>query len=416
MLIFLAMLLLQQPQQFLDAMSANSRMGVEPPPYLKPFYAVLMQHDEAFDLTSIPLEDWLQQGEKEEIPWSIHTEKPSVRMDQRTEAPYSAAIQAREANKLKGDDLYFIALVTNQTGQRLMRPKVVHHIVDTQLPNQSELRFSDAVLAQPGEYQLWLILYDLKSGVHNAAKRRIVVTTIEDDPLPTVDKQLVQVELPPLSDRDGGAVTQFIDDLMLPVRNKHPLSLELISVLSPPEQWARRRDIVRRHNQQTASVLNTFAQMRLAQSTISITGVDLNHRTVPFEQKTLEELDRQRLVDALHNLKDQTISYETLEKGGGSAFLRTSMEAALERKEDATRVFIIVSSLNVFDRTADLEPLKLRENCKCRTYYLRFRNGNDAFDDIEKVIRPLNPKIFNLNSGLDFRKALAEIIRDLENL
>jgi hypothetical protein len=156
--------------------------------------------------------------------------------------------------------------------------------------------------------------------------------------------------------------------------------------------------------------------MRLAQSTISITGVDLNHRTVPFEQKNLEQLDRQRLVDALHNLKDQTISYETLEKGGGSAFLRTTMEAALERKEDATRVFIIVSSLNVFDRTADLEPMKLRENCKCRAYYLRFRNGNDAFDDIDKVIRPLNPKTFNLNSGLDFRKALAELIRDLENL
>ncbi|HEU5240065.1 MAG TPA: hypothetical protein VFU37_23225 [Pyrinomonadaceae bacterium] len=406
----------RQAQQFLDTTAPNSRMGVDQLPYSKPFYAVLMQHDENFDLSSIPLEDWLKEGDKEEVPWSIQTEKPSVRIDQRIEAPYTATIQANNANKLVGDDLYFIAIVTNRAGQRLIPPKVVHHVIESKLPPQSELRFSDSVLAQPGEYMLWLIFHDSKTGGHNAVRRRIVVSNIDDDPLPNVDKQLLQVELPPLSDPAGGAVIQFIDDLTLPVRNKHPLRLELISVLSPPEQWSRRRDIVRRHYQETASVLNTFAQLQLAQGAISATGLDLNHRTVPFEQKDLVPLDRQRLVDALHNLKDQTISFATLEKGGGSAFLRTSLEGVLEQREDATRVFIIVSSLNVFDRSSDFESLKLRENCKCRVYYLRFRNNTDAFDDTDKIIKPLNPRTFNLSTGIDFRKALAEIIRDLENL
>ena len=90
---------------------------------------------------------------------------------------------------------------------------------------------------------------------------------------------------------------------------------------------------------------------------------------------------------------------------------------SLEQREDATRVFIIVSSLTVFDRTSDREPLKLVENCKCRAYYVRLKNSsNFAFDDIDKIIKPLNPRIFNVSTGLDFRKALAEIIHDLENL
>jgi hypothetical protein len=66
-LVFLAALILsafqQQPrqqQQFLDSTAANSRMGMDPLPYARPFYAVLMQRDENFDLGSIPLEDWLQ--------------------------------------------------------------------------------------------------------------------------------------------------------------------------------------------------------------------------------------------------------------------------------------------------------------------------------------------------------------------
>ena len=427
-LVFLAVLILpafqepaskepRQQQQFLDSTAANSRMGMDPLPYARPFYAVLMQRDENFDLSSIPLEDWLQQVDKEEISWSIQTDKPATRIDQRIEAPYTANIQANNANKLVGDDLYFIALVTNRTGQRLIPPKVVHHVIESKLPPQSELRFSDSVFAQPGEYTLWLILHDAKTGAHNAVKRRIVVSNIENDPLPEVDKQLAQVELPPLSDRAGGAVVQFIDDLILPVLNKHPLRLELISALSPPEQLSSRRDLVRSHYQQTASVLNTFAQMRLAQGTISITGLDLNHRTVPFEQKDVAQLDRQRLVDALHNLKDQTISFATLEKGGGSAYLRTSLEGILEQRQDTTRVFIIVSGLSVFDRSADREPLKLPDNCKCRAYYVRLKNDpNAAFDEIDKIIRPLNPRIFNVSTGLDFRKALAEIIHDLENL
>jgi hypothetical protein len=61
--------------------------------------------------------------------------------------------------------------------------------------------------------------------------------------------------------------------------------------------------------------------------------------------------------------------------------------------------------------------LKLVENCKCRAYYVRLKqNSNSPFDEIDKIIRPLNPRIFNVTTGLDFRKALAEIIHDLENL
>jgi hypothetical protein len=405
----------RQRQDFLDPMAAVSRMRVDSLFYPRPYYAVLMEHDGNFDLNSIPLDSWLEQGDKEEIPWSIQTEKSSVRLDQRTEAPYVATIQAKEANKLVGDDLYFIALITNRAGDRLGLPKIVHHVIDVQLPAQAELRFSDFVFVQPGEYTLWLILHDAKTGRRNTVKRRIVVPALDDDPLPSVDKQL-QVDFPPLSDPEGGAVIHFTDGLTIPVRNKRPLRIELISVLSPPDQWSKNRDIVRRHNQQTASVLDAFAQMRLGQSAISITGLDLNHRSVPFEQRDIQQLDRQRLVDTLRNLKDQTVSLATLEKGGGSAFLRTSIEGMLERNEDTTRVFIIVSSLSVFDRSSDLDALKLRENSKNHVYYLRFRHNTDAFDDIEKIIKPLGPRTFNLNSGLDFRKALAEIIRDLENL
>jgi hypothetical protein len=50
-------------------------------------------------------------------------------------------------------------------------------------------------------------------------------------------------------------------------------------------------------------------------------------------------------------------------------------------------------------------------------YYLRFRlNLNDVFDQLERFMKPLRPRVFNLLSARDLRKAIGEIVEDLERL
>ena len=41
----------------------------------------------------------------------------------------------------------------------------------------------------------------------------------------------------------------------MPVQNKQKVRVELISVLSPPEQWVGEKQILRSHNEQTAALL-----------------------------------------------------------------------------------------------------------------------------------------------------------------
>jgi len=296
-----------------------------------------------------------------------------------------------------------------------MPPKIGHDDKSA-IPAGTDLVFSDAVLARPGEYLLSLVLYDRHTGRHNVDKRRVVVSNLEEGILPNATKQLAQVEFPALTDRENGSVIEFTTGLSLPVQNKRPVRIEVVSVLSPPEQWINRTPVVRQHNQYMASVLSTLAQMQLSQGRMSLIGFDLSHRTVRFEQQDMNELNRQGLADSIQKLESRTVSLATLEKGGG-AFLRTSMEGLLSRAESMSRVFIVVSSSFVFDHGADLDPVKLHENCNCRVYHLRFRhNINDSFDDMEKILKPIRPRTFNLTTGLDFRKALAEIIKDLETL
>ena len=43
-------------------------------------------------------------------------------------------------------------------------------------------------------------------------------------------------------------------------------------------------------------------------------------------------------------------------------------------------------------------------------------NMADVFDEIEKIVKPLHPRTFNLITPRDLRKAIAEIVADLEKL
>jgi hypothetical protein len=68
----------------------------------------------------------------------------------------------------------------------------------------------------------------------------------------------------------------------------------------------------------------------------------------------------------------------------------------------------------LFESGSDLRPLQIEGDCNCRVYYLRFRLSlNDVFDQLDKLIKPLRPRIFNLMTAVDLRRAIAAIVEDL---
>ena len=375
-----------------------------------------MKHDPEFDLNSIPLTQWLDARDSQEIPWKTRIENAELRMDQRLEVAYSATLQPKDVNNLAGD-LYFIAGVTDAAGKSLVPPKVVHRSLDGKIPEDKELRFNDNVIAQPGEYFLCLVLYESQTGRHNTLKRRITVTTSSGDPLPNAGKDLPQLEFFDFSDRERGTL-QFFKGLSLPVTNKRMLRVELISLLNPPEQWSDQRRIVRRHMQQTAAALNALSQLQLAQGTVSIIGLDVAHGAVAFQQADVEQLNSEELTAVLNKIADDnTVSLATMQRGGSGAFFRESLDLQLTPSTGATKIIVVVSGSEVFDPSGSVKPLDPRKNCDCRVYHLRFRYDiHDGSDDIGKILKPIGPRTFDIATPREFRKSLAEIIRDLNNL
>ena len=192
-------------------------------------------------------------------------------------------------------------------------------------------------------------------------------------------------------------------------------------MLSPPEQWTGRTRIVRAHNDSTVGALTALSQMDLMQGSLSITGLDLVRRRVMFEQGDIQGVKWDSLMDAMKKAQSPNITAEALQgsKNNG-AFFREFLNQRLTSEspaDNAMRVFIVVTSSRLFESGSDLRPIQIEGDCNCRVYYLRFRlNVNDVFDQLEGFMKPLRPRIFNLITARDLRKAIAEIVEDLGKL
>ncbi len=385
-----------------------------------PIIQPAIQEAGELDLRSIPLADWLDAEEVTEIPWRLRISPAVLRMDQRIEVPYSATVRAKDLNRTGNDhELFLISVVSNSEGEWLTRPGVIRQIIDGDVPSEIELRFDTRAFVQPGDYLFWLVLYDTRTGKHNMTKRRVRVPGIRNDPLPDAFGRLPLVEIPEISRTDAGTMVRLTGELFLPVRNIRRVEVELISTMSPPEQWTNRGRMVRNHSEFTSGAISALSQIEIANGSLSITGLDLVRREVAFDQRDFRRIDWPALMKALREAETPAISAAALQgrKTNGAFFrdfLNERVNAEEAGPETPLRVFIIVSGSLLFERGADLSPLELEGDCGCRVYHLRFRlSRNDLFDELQKVIRPLRPRTFDLRVPADLRKAIAEILEDI---
>jgi hypothetical protein len=372
------------------------------------------------DLHSIPISDWLNGGDHADVPWSFSVRDPYLRVDQRLEVGYSARFSSKNLIR-SGDqhELFLISRISSPDGEWLNEPHIVRNTVE-HLPPNGYVEFQMRFVAQPGDYLLWCVFYDRGTGKHDVAKRRIRVPELRGDPLPDLYRRMPLVEFPEAFEATSNGLIGLRGTLYLPVHNKRPLQIELISLLNPGEQWTGRARMLRTHNDDTLGALGALSEMELSNGTISITGLDLTRRSVMFEQRDFHRLEWDSLMTAMKKSQSPDISAEALQgaKNNGAFFREIlSQRLATDSSTEPMRIVIVITSPQLFESGADLRPLQVENDCNCRLYYLRFRLSlNDVFDQLDKFMKPLRPRIFNLISPRDLRKAVAEIVDELQKL
>jgi len=152
-------------------------------------------------------------------------------------------------------------------------------------------------------------------------------------------------------------------------------------------------------------------------SSISVAALNIEKQQVIFDQQDVQELDRPGLNLARSQDRNgfEVDINALLTRTKQAAFLRDYLRHRLETESSPPRVVILLSGRVSFPRGNNLEPLLLDRDCRCRVFHLQFGYASQA-DDVQKLLKPLRPRRFEIATPLDLRKALASIIQELESL
>src|SRR5262249_20158014 len=126
---------------------------------------------------------------------------------------------------------------------------------------------------------------------HSVFKRSIHLPEWPADTLPKLTAQLPPVEFPTIVGQGRRNLQAFPGPFVLRVNNKPALKLQIISVLSPADQWSARADIVRTINNRVLSATGVISQISLAAGSVSTAVLDLTNRSTVFEQQEFRQLN-----------------------------------------------------------------------------------------------------------------------------
>jgi hypothetical protein len=352
----------------------------------------------AFEADSVPLEEWLKERRARQISIDMRVRGPELRMDQQNTVFYAATVQMKSQQTTAEErKVAFFVGVDSAAGKRLTETSV--HAVDVPAGIQGtfEITVFGCIYFQPGNYSLWVAAYDQPSGKHGVQRQNVRVSGIKNDPLPLIESQLPAARFPDYTPEETDLLKVLPTSLFLPVANKRPLAVDIISL-----------------NPQQRNGIGPLSQMTLRDSSLSVTTLDLETQKVVYDSRITGTFDFTEMLKAaeLHKQNDRTIDLSVLlERRNGAAYVRKFLEQRMKSAEGKACVIFVVSSPMTFQRGADISPIEMAENC--RLYYVQMLPGGGR-DDLERLLKSDQSRRFEVNSALEFRKALATIVRELE--
>ena len=405
-------------------------------------------------LPAIPFDECIADAHRTDIPWSAGISTPQLAIIQRFAVQFRVQVSSRALNQLGPSfQLLFEVRLKPAGASAWLDSRVTAGTkVLQRMPRGKGIEISMHALVLPGEYTVGMVLYERVSGRRSAVLRKLKVRALPGDRLAEITRNLPPVEFFLRSVGEGSEVLGDLHSrLWIPVETKRPLHIELLVNMAAPEPSRSatnsftysENNISARHQKNLARMLGivkVLSQLELSNGSLHITALDILRRTVLFEQDAGHELDWPRLHAALMQVNPLSIPVQALEgRRNNAAFFRETLERRLppapaeaqgnngtnghgsNGKSNAAEaplyVVIVVSSPAIFERGADLTPVQPPPGADLRAYYLQYPvNANNVWDDLPRMLRPMEPRRFDLQSPEEFRRALARILDELRAL
>jgi hypothetical protein len=414
---------------------------------------LVAQHNEseaAFE--RIPFEQWLKERDQLGIRWTEHVSRAQLSTQQRLHAEVEVEIDGADLEKRRGrGQLVVFIQVNDQEGRRYRS----HGTIDLQKMKEGVrheyVTFTHGAFFLPGTYHLAVALLDTETKEHGVKQEVFQIPAFKSDPFPDAWRNLPPVEFVPPGDPPEGWHLPLTGRLHFPVTTERSAEIDVVINQTPSEYGAGSKGLRNRNLSVLIPALQVISQVDFQNSRLNVELLDLSRRRVTFRQNKVKSLDWSKLSDSLAETPAGTIDVKSLEhRHEGAAFFVAEIKRRIETAPDShqARVLIVLSGPMVFESGEDLQPIRVESGTDCRVFYIRYYappvrpanlnmeragfphqrglgpRGNGPFpqtvaseaDQLGPTLKPLSPRIFDVRSPEQFRKALSTILTGISTM
>ncbi|HEY2362136.1 MAG TPA: hypothetical protein VGK36_13530 [Candidatus Angelobacter sp.] len=382
-----------------------------------------------------PFAQWAAQGNHQEVPWQVQTSADRLSFHQRLIATIQVQVPGPEMLKRSHDE-HITLLVEVRNGQGVSARNFGLLDLAELKPEmkRSDVEFSWQAFAVPGQYELSVALWDKKTGEHNFLRRLFHVDAYRNDPLPEMWRGLPVFEF--WSTKRDGPDYMFHTDIdgrpNLALVTRRPIEMEVLFDMTPSSEIFR--GSYGYYNHYLGAALPTFKllnQIDIKNGSRTAAALDLVQRHVVFEQDDGSNLDWAVLRKTLSpDSGPGTVSVKDLQnKQQSPVYLREEivrrLKAGLEQESKAgerpLHVFVLLGSPMDFYMFPKLPEIEMGNEKDCVIYYLQFEFSRGegitgAINNVEKMLKPLKMRSFEMRSADDVRRALGKMLDELGRL
>jgi hypothetical protein len=400
---------------------------------------------------------WLNEAPRREIPAKVAVTPPRLTFDQRLAFNVFVTIPARQLQAASAHrDLYMVVKASDGS-HWLPTGSHTHYELTQVLDPKQDLEISCTLHARPGHWVIGVILYDDVLKQRTTFLRSVTVDPVKNDPLPRLE-----ADLPPIEFDKGGAAENddrepvwrmqglrqhgygrqlpdpsrrtvpghetgvsghtVVADLErnIAVNVKRPIEMDVLVDFTPSSQYSGSNRILRWTESTFWQVTQVLTALRSTNLCTRVTGVDITGRRVLFRMMDGSGMDWPSIAEELAKINANTVDVETLEHRTQSAqFVHEAVDELLATRDAGCplegtpeHIYVIAASGILFPTGTASKPI---EGSPSHLYYLRANLlWNDQWDAMAKIVKPLRPRLLSINDPLQFRKALAEMVKDLE--
>ena len=410
--------------------------------------------DPEFD--KIPFSEWLSGGPQTSLRWTEHVLPVLLSVHQRLLARVQIQLDGAEAAKRRGEgQIIFYFQLTDARG-RVYQDHTIYDLekVEEGLKAQ-DLSVTESAFVLPGDYSVSTAIYDTATKEHAVKKDKLRILPLKADPLPVAWRDLPPVEFVEPSDPpDHWFLPKERGRLYLPLAPKRPVRIELVVNLTPTELAGGAYGLQDRNFAYLFPALKVLTQMSGRQVSVNLSLLDISRRRVIWHQEDVHELDWDRIKSSLSAATSASIDVKSLQdrQHNGAFFVNEvarKIAPAGSSADRPARVAIVLSGAMLFDTGQDLSELDVKSYPDSRLFYIRLLppvdqrqyvietrrrrtfggspgrmsrtqdegetpiNNTQQMDQLEPMLKSLDPRLFDVITAEQARKAYAAIMAEI---